>query len=103
MAKRKHPTVKSLRQGQTVYWVSDDIGDNYRVSKRVVGYFMYSHKTPLPPIGSIIEKMPVSRIRGFAMAYKGSMKNCYYSRKMAEGAARNINNKQEKTWGQKIH
>ncbi len=89
MAKRKHPTAKSLKQGQTIYQVVDDsFMMDRKVPKRVVKHFMYSHKTLLPPIGTIIEKMPVNSIQGFAKRNGFRMKNWYYSKKLAESAAK---------------
>lgn len=91
MAKPKHPTLKSLRQGQTVYLVSDPSfmrRDNS--PKTVTTYHLYSHKTPLPPEGFIIEKLPVSNLQRAIRQYgQQVMRDFYYSRGKAEAAARN--------------
>ena len=89
MAKPKHPTLRSLRQGQTVYCVVDDsflMGE--KKPKYVMKYFMYSHKTPMPPLGQIIEKVPISNIKKAIRLHNISMENWYYSRKTAERAAK---------------
>jgi hypothetical protein len=51
--------MKRLRQGQTVYRVY--INPFYYDAEPVLDtIFLYSHKVPLPPIGQIIEKVPVN-------------------------------------------
>lgn len=91
MAKPKHPTAKTLRQGQTVYHVVDSsiwMGEENNDGVQVIGYFMFSHKTPLPPVGSRIESMPVSHARNALIRVGISNKTMFYSRKRAESAAR---------------
>ncbi len=89
MTKPTHPTLKSLRQGQTVYCVVNDsflLGE--KKQKYVVRYFMYSHKTPMPPPGQLISQVPVSNMQKAIRLHNVSMQNWYYSRKKAEKAAK---------------
>ena len=82
MTKRKHPTKKSLRQGQTVYLVSKVHRRSWNDPEEVFRYFLYSHKTPLPEPGCIIEKMPVSLLR--EKMHIWGAENIFYSRRRAE-------------------
>jgi len=89
MAKRKHPTFKSLRQGQTVYYVIDDsfLYDEKR-TKYVIKYFLHSQKTPCPPRGQRIEKLSVSNLKKALRKYNINTKYWFYSKKKAEAAAK---------------
>lgn len=63
MAKHK-PTARTIRQGQTIYWVNPHYElhpDDRYVS--VDKYFVYSQKEPLPHEGCIIIKVPVTTVR----------------------------------------
>jgi len=90
MSKPKHPTARSIRQGQTVYrvvdpiiWEDDDTGPKY-----VVSYFIYSHKTPLPGEGEQVKRMSVSRLRRAFTRLGLSYKTLFYSKRRAEAAAK---------------
>lgn len=88
MAKPKHPTVRSLRQGQTIYCVvNDSLLYGEVVPKRVVSYFLYSHNEPLPPLGCIVERLPVSNIKRAIKEYQTNMRVFFYSRRRAEKCA----------------
>ncbi len=75
MAKPKHPTIKTLRPGQTIYIVMND----FQKGKYTVKTMLHSNKTPLPESGCSFEKLPVNHLVFRNM----SMHNVYYSRKMA--------------------
>jgi len=65
MAKGK-PTASNIRQGQTIYEVRLD----WNVRDYVVEpMFLHSQKTPLPPDGCIVEKMPVDTARMILRMY----------------------------------
>ena len=89
MSKRKplHPTLKSLRQGQTVYVIKDESLLKNDGGKYVEKYFLHSHKIPEPPIGCIVEKLSVEKLkRGIRIQRKNSFNWIYYSRRKAEAA-----------------
>lgn len=85
MAKKK-PTIKNIRQGQTIYRVSPIIGvyEAYEVR----AYFLYSHKTELPPRGQIIDRLPVSLVREYISKYGNN--NLFYTREKAEHRMQNL-------------
>lgn len=87
MTKPKHPTIRSLRQGQTVYCVVDDsFLTRKKLPKYIIKYHMHSHKTSLPPGGQINYNLPVSTLRKCIELGRINPKNWYYSRKLAENA-----------------
>jgi len=87
MAKRKHPTVKSLRQGQTVYLISKSIS-SFDGPYEVIRWQLHSHKTPRPELGCIIEKMPVGLLRENLHRWGN---DAFYSRRRAESECRRRN------------
>ena len=85
MARKKKPTAKSIRQGQTIYLVYRDwqTPEGMPVIKPI---FVASDKDPFPPPGMIATAFP----RWF-VAHRldeGENRNCYYSRRRASTAAR---------------
>jgi hypothetical protein len=83
MAKRSKPTVQSLRQGQTIYYVERYYHwcPRNRPAPEIKAQFLYNEKTPLPPLGCIIDRMPVSRIREWIRQNGANI--FFYSRKKA--------------------
>lgn len=79
MAKRRHPTPKTLRQGQTIHIVSRSL-TSFNGPCQVVTYHLHSHKTPMPPLGCVIERMPVDHLRPM-LDHFGS--DIFYSRRRA--------------------
>jgi hypothetical protein len=76
--------MKRLRQGQTIYYVDKRLYMGPGATPELVRYFLHSHKTPLPPLGTIIEKLPVTHAReAYAQGFK-----FYTSRRKAERALR---------------
>lgn len=55
--------MKKLRQGQTVYYINNCSYMGPNAKPELVRHFLHSHKTPLPPLGVIIEKLPVTHAR----------------------------------------
>lgn len=55
--------MKKLRQGQTIYYVNTRSYMGPNATPELVQHFLHSHKTPLPPPGVIIEKLPVTQAR----------------------------------------
>jgi hypothetical protein len=53
--------MKPFRQGQTLYYIDNGWINN--TAPAVVAVFLHSQKTQLPPLGCIVEKMPVTRAR----------------------------------------
>ena len=88
MAKPKHPTLKSLRQGQTIYWVVDESLLKEEGTKHVVSYLLYSHKIDVPPPGRAVEKLPVHFVKNAISKHRIDMRNVFYSKKRAESAAK---------------
>jgi len=80
MAKPKHPTTKSIRQGQTIYLVH-----KYHCPV-IQGVFIGRKKTALPPPGEIIRVMPVNIARRKLEELGNDF--IYYSIKRATTAAR---------------
>ena len=88
MAKPKHPTIRSLRQGQTIYLVPYPYdGEIWTVVK----YRLYSHKTPLPPKGQMIEKLPVTKVKESLKKITFNNNQVFYSRKKAQSRADMLN------------
>ena len=78
--------MKKLRQGQTVYLVS--LGLQYNTPKPyIIKWLLYSHKTPLPEEGYIIENLPVTHanhmvnVNGYVL---------HTSRRKAESALKQV-------------
>jgi hypothetical protein len=63
MAKRLHPTSKSIRQGQTIYLVFRDYSKGYEAPPKIDTIYIHSQKKELPPKCCVIQEMPVSRMR----------------------------------------
>jgi len=84
---KKNPTKNNIRQGHTLYVVSL----NWYIPQEtfiIVKYLLYSHNEPIPPIGNVIQNMPVSRAREI-MARNINQK-FYFSRKKALTAQKNM-------------
>jgi hypothetical protein len=89
MSKRTRPTTQSIKQGQTIYMINYHIEKGFDEEVTVDKYFLYSHKTTLPPIGCAFDKLPVSRVRDYIKKF-GNM-DLFYSIKKAESFANLIN------------
>lgn len=89
MSKPKHPTSRSLRQGQTLYYIVDDshaLGK--RTPARIKQYFMYSHKTKIPLFGQVVRKLSVNGLKKIIEMRYTNTKLWFYSKKKAEAAVR---------------
>lgn len=84
MTKPKHPTAKSIRQGQQIYLVYKRDGLFPTVMTVSIG----STKTKIPPLGEIIKIMPVNLARTKLIKYGNDF--IFYSRKRAHTAAREL-------------
>lgn len=74
--------MNKYRQGQTLYYVSRGF-DLHRAPK-LMQVFLHSQKTPLPPPGAIIERVPVTVVIKAAQAGQ----KFYASRRKAMRALR---------------
>lgn len=55
--------MKKLRQGQTIYYIDSRLYMGPNATPNLVVHFLHSHKIPLPPVGVVIEKLPVTHAR----------------------------------------
>ena len=89
MAKPKHPTSKTVRQGQTIY-VVEWIFPNPTV-RIITEEFLHSHKTPLPPEGCVIEFPSVRLYKKFLTAHPHLNDAYFYSKRKAKRALAELN------------
>jgi len=85
-------TRKSLKQGQTVYFLLQDVANNdytFKVDKR----FLYGNNIDEPEIGCFVEKLTAWRARLFfdVTERHGGSVMAYYSRRKAESICRQLN------------
>lgn len=85
--KKGRPTVRNVRQGQTVYTTFVSLGkDPLGNEREVKAWRLYSHREPLPEPGIIIERLPVSHLRKYLQRYGSD--GIFFSRGKAERAVR---------------
>lgn len=84
MAKRKHPTWKSIRQGQTVYIANFHIErDEFPLTADVKRYQVVSDKVIIQP-GTISPFINIGRIRMILKDYETATKAIFYVRGACE-------------------
>jgi hypothetical protein len=76
-----------LRQGQTVYYIDQKLYTRNSESV-LVKVFLHSQKVPLPPIGVIVERVPVTLARDAVSEYGFKF---FKSRRKAEKALSLLN------------
>jgi len=93
MAKPKHPNLRSVKQGQTIFYVANDSFQAGRPMPRYLeSWYLHSHKVKLPPMGERIKQMPVSHMKTSIIKFgQGFMKDFYYSRKRALAEVARVN------------
>ena len=90
MSKRKHPTATSIRQGQTIYFVSFHPAcpsEPFQVAR----FPIVSHKEGLPALGHVIERWPTYYARMCLDEAPKSADCMYYKRGHAERGASRMN------------
>jgi len=80
----KHPTLKSVRQGQTIYLV---YGPGYASIPDISQVFICSNNIPDPEEGSMYSEIPVRQVKNWITIFGN--KNLYYSRRKAESYVKN--------------
>lgn len=94
MSKPKHPTSRSLRQGQTLYYLADDsLLFNKKRPIRIEKYFLHSHKIKDSPLGQIVDELSVYNLKRAIEKYRISTRHWFYSKKKAEAAVRTLENR----------
>ena len=91
MTKPKHPTVKSLRTGQTIYQVcvNDAGGANPAAFGRQIT--VGSKRTPYPRLGDWVIEAPVDYLRNILATMPDWLKGyVFYSKKRAERFAKQL-------------
>ena len=89
MTKPKHPTAKTLRQGQTIY----SLGYNgpMHAPYTVHSFFVQSQKAPPPEPYVSVSGMPVNFIRENNTHWSSVWWDIFYSRRRAEAKAKRLN------------
>jgi len=78
---KKNPTWKNIKAGHTLYYIDYHIDKRGDVPPSVEAVYLHSQKTPLPPEGCHIDKMPVSHMRKI-MTFQ-PIDKFYFSKKRA--------------------
>ena len=80
---KKHPTLKSLRQGQTIYSVISSAFGHSTVTK----VFIHSDNVETPEDGTPYKEVPVRQVRAWIHVFGNN--KLFYSRRRAETYIKN--------------
>lgn len=84
MSKPNRVTIKTIKQGQTIFFVSHNFDKGQKAKRTVESIFVHSQKTKLPPQNCVVEKYPVSLIRDWLESSPGRGPSVvFHSRKRA--------------------
>jgi hypothetical protein len=91
VSKPKHPTVKSLRTGQTIYQVGVNDAGGANPSAFVRQISVGGERTPYPELGDLIIEAPVDHLRDILATMPEWLRGyVFYSKRRAERFANNL-------------